>query len=36
MDQDFESKKSSYSANSYIEVLDANLPRNYEQDLYFM
>ena len=36
MDRDFESKKSGYSANSYIEVLDANLPGNYEQDLYFM
>jgi hypothetical protein len=36
MDCDFESKKNGYSTNSYIEVLDAMLPRNYNDDLYFM
>ena len=36
IDHDFESKKNGYSANSYIEVLDAMLPRNYNDDLYFM
>jgi transposase len=36
MDHDFESKKNGYSANSYIEVLNAMLPRNYNDDLYFM
>lgn len=36
MDCDFESKKHGYSANSYIEVLDAMLPGNYNDDLYFM
>jgi hypothetical protein len=36
MDRDFESKKNGYSTNSYIEVLDAMLPRNYNDDLYFM
>ena len=33
MDRDFESKKHGYSATSY---LDANLPGNYRNDLYFM
>ena len=36
MDRDFKVKKNGYSTNSYLEVLDANLPRNYEPDLYFM
>ena len=36
MDRDFEAKKNGYSTNSYLEVLDANLPGNYEPDLYFM
>ena len=36
MDRDFESKKGGYSAAFYIEVLDAMLPGNYTEDLYFM
>jgi hypothetical protein len=36
IDRNFESKKNSYSANSYIKVLDAMLPGNYNDDLYFM
>jgi hypothetical protein len=36
MDRDFESKKGGYSANSYIEVLDAILPGHYREELYFM
>ena len=34
--RDFESKKHGYSAASYVEVLDAMLPGNYTDDLYFM
>jgi hypothetical protein len=36
IDRDFEAKKHGYSANSYIEVLDAILPGHYTDDLYFM
>jgi hypothetical protein len=36
INRDFKSKKHGYSANSYIEVLDAMLPGNYNKDLYFM
>ena len=36
MDHDFKLKKNGYSANSYIEVLDAMLTMNYNDDLYFM
>ena len=36
MDRDFESKKFGYSANSYIEVLDAQLARHYTGDLWFV
>jgi len=36
LDRDFESKKHGYSANSYIEVLDAGLAQHYQEDLVFM
>ena len=36
MDRDFESAKHGYSANSYIEVLDAQVPRHYTSDKWFM
>jgi hypothetical protein len=36
MDRDFESKKHGYSANSYIEVLDACVKEYYTDDLIFM
>ncbi len=36
MDCDFESKKHGYSANSYIEVLDNNLPSCWSPGLVFM
>jgi transposase len=36
MDRDFESKKYGYSANSYIEVLDAQVAKHYREDLIFM
>jgi hypothetical protein len=36
MDYDFELKKNSYSTNSYIEVLNTMLPKNYNNNLYFM
>ena len=36
MDRDFESKKFGYSANSYIEVLDAQLARHYTDDMWFV
>jgi hypothetical protein len=36
MDHDFESKKHGYSANSYIEVLDNNLPSCWSPGLVFM
>ena len=34
--KDFKAKKYRYSANSYIEVLDDNLPEIYEPGLIFM
>ena len=36
MDQDFESKKHSYSARSYLEVLENNLPFDWSPSLIFM
>ena len=36
MDRDFKVKKNRYSTNSYLEVLNTNLPRNYKLDLYFI
>jgi hypothetical protein len=36
MDRDFESKKHGYSANSYIEVLEARVLEHYTEDLIFM
>ena len=36
LDRDFESKKHGYSANSYIEVLDAELAGHYQPSLIFM
>lgn len=36
MDRDFESKKNGYSANSYIEVLDAQVAKHHTDDLIFM
>ena len=36
MDRDFESKKHGYSANSYIELLDAQLARHYTDDMWFV
>jgi hypothetical protein len=36
MDRNFEAKKYSYFANSYIKVLDAMLPGYYTDDLYFI
>jgi len=36
MDRDFESKKNGYSARSYIEVLDDQLPTCWEPGLIFM
>jgi len=36
MDRDFESKKHGYSARSYIEVLDENLPNCWSPGLVFM
>jgi hypothetical protein len=36
MDRDFEAKKQGYSAASYIEVLEENLPFHYQDDLIFM
>jgi hypothetical protein len=36
LDRDFESKKHGYSANSYIEVLDAELARHHQPGLIFM
>jgi hypothetical protein len=35
MDRDFESKKNGFSANSYIEVLDANV-QYMDDDMCFM
>ena len=35
MDRDFESKKNRFSANSYIEVLDANV-QYIDDDIYFI
>jgi transposase len=35
MDRDFESKKNGFSANSYIEVLDAHV-QYMDDDIYFM
>jgi hypothetical protein len=36
LDKDFESKKHSYSANSYLEVLDHQLPTCWVPGLVFM
>jgi hypothetical protein len=36
IDRDFEAKKQDYSAASYIEVLEDNLPFYYQDDLIFM
>jgi transposase len=36
LDRDFESKKHGYSANSYIEVLDAELAGHHQPGLIFM
>ena len=36
LERDFESKKNSYSANSYIDVLDQNLTEFYKPGLIFM
>jgi transposase len=36
MDRDFESKKSGYSARSYIEVLDDQIPKCWQPGLVFM
>jgi hypothetical protein len=36
IDRDFEAKKQGYSAASYIEVLEDNLPFYYQDDLIFM
>ena len=36
MDRDFESKKHGYSANSYLEVLDENLPSCWSPGLVFI
>jgi hypothetical protein len=36
MDRDFESKKHGYSANSYLEVLESQLLKNYKEDIIFM
>ena len=36
LDQDFESKKHSYSVNSYIKVLDAELAGHHRLSLIFM
>ena len=36
MDRDFESLKHGYTANSYIEVLDAQVARYYTNDKWFM
>lgn len=36
MDRDFELKKYGYSARSYLEVLEANLPYIYEDGMVFM
>jgi hypothetical protein len=36
LDWDFESLKHGYSANSYIEVLDNELARHYQEGLIFM
>ena len=36
MDRDFESKKHRYSANSYLEVLNENLPNCWSPGLVFM
>ena len=36
MDRDFEAKKQGYSVNLYIEVLDVQLARYYQDDLWFV
>ena len=36
MDRDFEAKKQGYSANSYVEVLDACIAQHYTDGLIFM
>jgi hypothetical protein len=36
MDRDFESKKQGYSAESYLEVLEENLPYYYQDSLVFI
>lgn len=36
LERDFESKKHGYSANSYIEVLDAQVAQHHREDLIFM
>jgi len=36
MDRDFESKKHGYSARSYIQVLDDNIPSIWQPGLFFM
>ena len=36
MDREFEAKKQGYSANSYIEVLYAQLARHYTDDMWFV
>lgn len=36
MERDFESKKHGYSAQSYLEVLDEELIKYYEEGLVFM
>jgi hypothetical protein len=36
MERDEESKRGGYSANSYIQVLDAQIPTIYEPGMIFM